>query len=209
MSGPREVRAFAPASVSNVGCGFDVLGFALEGLWLGEDSPPVGDVVHARRVDAPGVRIVAIRGARGLPVDAERNTAGVAARAVVARTGDLGDIGVELSIDKCMPLRSGLGSSAASAVAAALATDALLEARLPAATLLRCALAGEQLASGTLHADNVAPALYGGFVLVRSLEPEPEVVILPTPRSSSAPWCRRRSRSTPGRRATRCPGRCP
>src|SRR6476660_3214126 len=130
----RVLTAFAPATVSNVACGFDVLGFPLE-------SP--GDEVDAR-FDGSDVRIEAIVGDDGrLPLDAARNTAGVAARALLNAIGDRR--GVALTIRKGLPLASGLGGSAASAVAAVVAVDALLEARAPLETLLACALEGEGL----------------------------------------------------------------
>src|SRR5262249_29210589 len=148
--------AFAPATVSNVACGFDVLGFAL--------SEP-GDEVTARWSDA-GVRIDGIVNDGGrLPRDAAKNTAGVAAAAVLRRLG--ARRGVALTIRKGLPLSSGLGGSAASAVAAAVAVDALANARLPLDVLLSCAFEGERDGAGSAHADNIAPCLYGGFVLVR------------------------------------------
>ena len=169
------VTAFAPATVSNVACGFDVLGFAL-------GSP--GDEVTARLAERGGVTIEAIEGDGGrLPRDADKNTAGVAARALLTAVGDRRS--VVLSIRKGLPLASGLGGSAASAVAAAVAVDALVGARAPLDTLLACALEGEHLGAGSAHADNVAPSLYGGFVLVRRARP-PDVVRLPVPAAVTA-----------------------
>ncbi len=170
MSATSQVRAFAPATVSNVACGFDVLGFAL-------GSP--GDEVVARRREGGGVVIEAIDGDRGtLPREAERNTAGVAVQALLAELGHRGGVG--LAIRKGVAPAGGLGSSGASAVAAVVAADALLAAGLPRTVLLRCAMAGEQAGCGSAHPDNVAPALYGGWVLVRGQEP-PDVVPLPVP----------------------------
>ncbi len=167
----RAVRVFAPASVSNVACGFDTFGFAVDGL---------GDLVTATWSDQPGVTIASNTGDHGrLPLAAERNTAGRAAHAVLERLG--ATTGVVLRVEKRMPLSSGLGSSAASAVAAAVATDLLYGGRLDRGALLRCALWGERLASGSEHADNVAPSLLGGFVLVRALDPEPDLIDLPVP----------------------------
>lgn len=179
------VRAFAPASVSNIACGFDILGFALQSEGDGRLGP--GDLVTASdREPAAGdgghgpVRITAIAGDEGrLPLEAERNTAAVAARALL--DGEAPDAAVDLAIEKRMPLESGLGSSAASAVAAVVAVDALFGLELPTAALLRYAVAGEVLASGGAHADNLAPSLLGGLVLVRSLDPEPDVIDLPAP----------------------------
>jgi len=165
-----SATAFAPASVSNVACGFDVLGFALE-------AP--GDRVTAR-LGSPGVRICEITGDAGrLPRDASKNTAGVAARALLDLVGERR--GLELTIDKGLPLSSGLGGSAASAVAAVVAVDALLGTRLPIERLFDCAIRGEYLESAALpHGDNIAPCLYGGFVLVRQVTPG-DVVRLPVP----------------------------
>jgi homoserine kinase len=164
-----SATAFAPATVSNVACGFDVLGFALE-------TP--GDEVTAR-LGPSGVRIEDITGDGGrLPRDASKNTAGVAALALLAKLGDRR--GVTLAIHKGLPLSSGLGGSAASAAAAVVAVDALLGAGTPIDTLIACALEGERLGAGSVHADNVAPCLCGGFVLVRRPDP-PEVIQLPVP----------------------------
>ena len=169
-----SVTAFAPATVSNVACGFDVLGFALE-------TP--GDEVTARRA-AGGVRIADITGDAGrLPREASRNSAGVAAQALLRAAGENG--GVDLTIAKGLPLSSGLGGSAASAVAAVVAVDALIGARLPIDTLLACAFEGERLGAGSAHADNIAPCLYGGFVLVRRASP-PDIVRLPVPHGLTA-----------------------
>jgi homoserine kinase len=168
--GLEAAEAFAPATVANVACGFDVLGFAL--------AEP-GDRVVAKRRDRPGLEIVAITGDGGrLSLDPARNTAGVAAHALLAAVGDAA--GIALTLHKGLPLSSGLGGSAASAVAAVVAVDALLGSRAPADLLLRCAIEGERLASGSAHADNVAPALLGGFVLARAAEP-PDIVRLPVP----------------------------
>ena len=164
-----SVTAFAPATVSNVACGFDVLGFAL-------GTP--GDEVTARWAPS-GVRIAEIFGDSGrLPRDAGRNTAGVAARTLLTELGE--HRGVALSIRKGLPLSSGLGGSAASAVAAVVAVDALVGARSSLETLMTCAFEGERVGAGSAHGDNIAPCLYGGFVLVRSAQP-PDIVRLPVP----------------------------
>lgn len=150
-----RAQAFAPAGVGNVGVGFDILGHALE---------RVGDRVIATRVGLPGVRVTAIRGTvTDLPRDAERNTA---ARAVAALLADQqADFGVELEIDKGIPLGSGMGGSAASAVAGLVAANALLAKPLPAERLYPFSLDGESAASGGRHGDNVGPSLIGGLVL--------------------------------------------
>ncbi len=166
-----SVTAFAPATVSNVGCGFDVLGFALE-------AP--GDEVEARLLDvgAPVV-IDAITGDGGrLLREAGRNTAGVAVRALLELVGETR--GVALTVRKGLPLAGGLGGSAASAAAAVVAVNALVDARAAPETLVACALEGERLGAGSAHADNTAPAIYGGLVLVRRLMP-PDVIRLPVP----------------------------
>jgi len=169
------VTAFAPASVSNIASGFDIMGFALESL---------GDTVTVRLSATPGVRIVGVTGfSEGISLDVGRNTAGPPAVELCRRHG--GRCGIEMGIHKGLAPGGGLGSSAASAVAAAVACNALLELGLPNEDLLECALRGEELASGARHADNVAPALLGGFVLVRGYDPL-DVVQLPVPETL---WC--------------------
>jgi len=169
-----SVTAFAPATVSNVACGFDVLGFAL-------DTP--GDEVTAR-LTGPGVRIDDILGDGGrLPRDAAKNTAGIAVLALLTTLGERR--GVALTISKGLPLSSGLGGSAASAAAAVVAVDAILGSRVSIETLITCALEGERLGAGSAHADNIAPSLYGGLVLVRCPSP-PDVVRLPVPAGLTA-----------------------
>ena len=166
-----SASAFAPASVSNVNCGFDILGFAIAGP---------GDVVTARLSSRPGVVIEAISGDSGhLPREAGLNTASIAARALLVLL-DATDRGLALTVEKRMPLASGLGSSAASSVAAVLAANEVLAGGLSDDDLLLCALEGETAASGAVHADNVAPCLLGGLVLVRSLSP-PDLISLPIP----------------------------
>ena len=165
-----RVEAFAPATVANVACGFDVLGLALVGP---------GDTVVTQRADGRGVRLASVTGDGGrLPTAIDKNTATVAAAALLERHAP--DAGVSLDLRKGLPLASGLGSSAASAVAAVVAVDGLLATALPLDELLACALAGEQVAAGAAHADNAAACLYGGLVLVRSTTP-PEVIRLPVP----------------------------
>lgn len=169
-----SATAFAPATVSNVACGFDVLGFALE-------EP--GDWVTARFIEA-GVIIDDITGDNGrLPRDAARNTAGIAALALLTHVGERR--GVALTIRKGLPLASGLGGSAASAAAAVVAVDALVGAGSKVETLIACALEGERFGAGSAHADNIAPSICGGFVLVRRASP-PDVLPLPVPRGLTA-----------------------
>lgn len=156
-----EITVFAPATIGNVGPGFDVLGLAV--------ATP-GDIVRARRVDESGARLIAVR--RGdpqittLPPCSNDNTACVAARAVLERLGV--SWGVELQLEKGLPVGSGLGSSGASAVAAAVAINELAGRRLSRLEMLPACIAAEASACGAGHADNVAPALLGGFVLVRA-----------------------------------------
>ena len=148
-------RAFAPGSVGNVGVGFDILGHSIAGI---------GDTATVRRIPDPTVCIAAIRGTvSGLPLDAQRNTAGMAL--IALREALALPFGFELELDKGIPLGSGLGGSAASCVAALVAANALLDAPLPPQALYPHALAGEAVASGGRHGDNVGPMLLGGLVL--------------------------------------------
>ncbi len=152
------IKAFAPASVGNIGIGFDILGLAIE-------QP--GDEVIASKSNTPGLRITNITGARGkLPYAPEQNTAGVAVLHLLQHLGETGR-GIELEIHKKMPLNSGLGSSAASAAAATLAVSELLRTGLSKRELLPFAWAGEQIASGGPQGDNIVPSLLGGIMLIR------------------------------------------
>ena len=155
----KDIHVFAPASVANVGCGFDTLGFSVH-------RP--GDDIIVRFSSNPGLQITKIEGDKGkLPLDPEKNTAGVAALRLMEYLGV--DKGVEMEIYKGIPIGSGMGSSACSAVAGALAINELFGKPLGKKELLPFALAGEAIASGgAIHADNVAPCLLGGMVLVRS-----------------------------------------
>ena len=151
----RSVKAFSPGSVGNIGVGFDIIGHSIAGI---------GDVATVRRIDEPTVRIAAIRGTvTDLPLDAERNTAGMAL--IALRQALALPFGFEVELDKGIPLGSGLGGSAASCVAALVAANALLDAPLDAHALYPHALAGEAVASGGRHGDNVGPMLLGGLVL--------------------------------------------
>jgi homoserine kinase len=173
-----SVRVFAPASASNLGPGFDVLGLALGGP---------GDVVAAELIDGEGVEIAEVTGDGGLlTTSPTENVAGVAARSVFSDLvirglcGPGGARGVRLRVHKQMPLASGLGSSAASSVAGAMAVNELFGRPLSKRDLLPHALAGERAASGSAHADNAAPSLLGGIVLIRGCDPL-EVIDLPVP----------------------------
>jgi homoserine kinase len=151
----RQATAFSPASVGNVAVGFDILGHPLAG---------VGDTVTARRIAEPEVRIAEIRGAPfPLPLEAARNTAGAALLAM--RQALALPFGFEIEIDKGIALGSGMGGSAASCVAALVAANALLDAPLSRQALYPFALAGEAVASGGRHGDNLGPMLLGGLVL--------------------------------------------
>lgn len=155
----KEITVFAPATVSNVVCGFDCLGFALE--------KPC-DEMTIRLIDKKIVKIKHLD-EYNLPVEAEKNVAGKAVLAMLDTIDE--DIGFELEITKNIKPGSGIGSSSASAVGAIVAANELLERRFSKLELAEFALAGEQLASQGRHADNVAPCLFGGFTLARSVEP--------------------------------------
>jgi homoserine kinase len=167
--------AFAPASVGNVAIGFDILGFAIEGL---------GDRVTVTRRAAAGVEISAIRGVAGeLPREPRDNTAG---RALLAMQEAVAPgFGFTLEIDKGIPLGSGLGGSAASAVAAVVAANALLPKPCPPLQLLKFALAGEAQDGADRHVDNVAAALFGGLVLTVGID-SPRVKQIPVPQGIRA-----------------------
>ena len=159
---PREVRVFAPASVANLGVGFDALGAALEGA---------GDVVIARRTRRKGVVVRAITGDGGrLPRDPEKNTASVAAALVLAASRAPDAAGIELTLEKGLPLASGLGSSAASAAAGAFAAAELLGVT-SRRVLLEAVLRAEHAADGSWHGDNAFASLLGGLQLVGSSDP--------------------------------------
>ena len=151
----RSATAFAPAGVGNVGVGFDILGHTIAGP---------GDRVSARRIDERIVRIAAVRGCETpLPTDAERNTAGAAL--IALRDALALPFGFEIEIDKGIPYASGMGGSAASAVAALIAANALLDEPLARNALYSFAMDGEAVASGSRHGDNVGAMLVGGLVL--------------------------------------------
>jgi homoserine kinase len=169
MSDPSEVRIFVPGSVGNVGPGLDILGLAIAGA---------GDTVAASWDDGVGVT-VEDAGHQDLPTDPRRNTAAIAATAVLRRAGITR--GMSLRVTKGLPLSGGQGGSAASAVAGAVAADALAGSALSPAELLECALEAEATVAGR-HADNLAPSLLGGLVLVRRVDPM-DVIRLPLPES--------------------------
>jgi homoserine kinase len=170
-----SVKVFAPATVANVASGFDVLGFALE-------RP--GDTVRLTRRADRRIELTAVEGDGGrLPMDPARNTAGVAVTRFLEARGL--PFGVDIVLHKGMPLASGLGSSAASAVAGVVAANLLAGEPCSLRELLPFTLQAEKVACGAAHADNVAPALLGGFVLIRSYEPL-DIVRLPVPEGLAA-----------------------
>jgi len=169
-SAVKRVTAFAPASIGNVAVGFDILGLAVDVL---------GDRVTAAETADRGVTISAIRGVvLDLPLVACHNTAGRALQALLDDAKP--DFGISIEIDKGIPLGSGLGGSASSAVAAVVAANALLGGRYDKTQLLKFAMQGEAVASGSLHADNVAPSLFGGLVLTVGVD-DPRVKKIPPP----------------------------
>ncbi len=168
----KEVRVFAPATVANMICGFDILGFAV-------DNP--GDEVYMQRVEESGVRIRSIQGDDGrLPLDPDKNTVSACVKMLLSHLGLEDEVGVEIDLIKHMPIGSGLGSSSASTVAGLFAINALLGNPLTKNELMPFCVEGERLACGHGHADNVAPALMGGITLIRGYEPL-DIINLPVP----------------------------
>ncbi len=166
----QAVTAFAPATVANVGCGYDIFGFAI-------DEP--GDIVSVSVGSHKGVKILNISGDGGrLPKIAEQNTAGFAVLRFLEKIQS--GQGINIKLTKQLPLGSGMGSSAASSVAALIAVNHLFDEPLHKSELLTIAMEAEKLACGAAHADNVAPALFGGFILIRENNP-PDIIELPVP----------------------------
>lgn len=163
-----QLKIFAPATIANVSCGFDVLGLALD---------TVGDEMIIKKVAKKGVRITKIIGQK-LPLETHNNVAGVAALALLAETDS--EYGFEIEIDKRIKPGSGIGSSAASSAGTVWAINELLGKPFNNTDLVRFAMEGERLATGVPHADNVAPALFGGFTLVRSYDPL-DIICVNTP----------------------------
>lgn len=163
-----EIKVFAPATVANLSCGFDVLGCCLDS---------VGDEMYVRKNDLKEVRITKITG-QDLPLEADKNVAGVAVKALLSDLDS--DQGLDIEINKKIKPGSGIGSSAASSAGAVFAANKLLGEPYELKELIPFAMQGELIASGNAHADNVAPALLGGFSLVRSYCPL-EVLSLPVP----------------------------
>ena len=163
-----SIKIFAPATIANVSCGFDVLGLALD---------TIGDEMIVRKTVQKGIKITKIVG-QNLPLETHKNVAGVAGLAFLAALES--DTGFEIEIFKNIKPGSGIGSSAASSAGAVWAMNELLGKPFNTTQLVKFAMEGERLASGVAHADNVAPALFGGFTLVRSTDPL-EVVKIHTP----------------------------
>jgi homoserine kinase len=154
-----EIKLFTPATIANVSCGFDVLGLCLDA---------VGDEMMIRKTREKGVKITKVIG-QDLPLETEKNVAGVAVLALLEKVN--ATCGFEIEISKNIKPGSGIGSSAASAAGAVFGVNKLLGSPFPLKDLVPFAMEGERLASGTAHADNVAPALLGGFTLIRSYLP--------------------------------------
>lgn len=163
-----EIKLFSPATVANVSCGFDVLGFCLEAI---------GDEMVIRKTANKGVKITKIEG-YDLPFEVKKNVAGVSALALYEAANP--DFGFEIEIYKKIKPGSGVGSSSASAAGSVYGMNVLLGSPYTPLELTSFAIKGEALASKSEHADNIAPALYGGFTLVKSLEPL-EILQIPTP----------------------------
>lgn len=164
------IKVFAPGTVANVACGFDVIGLAL-------DAP--GDEMTVSRKSTPGIIISNIEGAPNLSKEVSKNVAGVALQAFLQELGQP-ELGLDVTIRKNIQPGSGIGSSAASSAGAVVAANLLLGKPFTQEKLVRFAMEGERLASGTAHADNVAPAIMGGFTLVRSYQPL-DIIALNTP----------------------------
>lgn len=166
----KRVKAFAPATVANVSCGFDILGFALDSL---------GDTVELVAKESTGLSVKSIKGDGGkLPLEEDKNTCSIAIQAMLDAMGS--KQGFDIYLEKGLPLGSGMGSSAASAVAALVAANELLGNPFEKKDLLPFAIVAEKAACGAAHADNVAPSLLGGFVLIRDYFPL-DVIKLPVP----------------------------
>lgn len=163
-----EIKIFSPATVANVSCGFDVLGFCLD---------TIGDEMIIRKTDKKGIWITKIEG-YDLPFETEKNVAGVSALALYEDAQP--NCGFEIEIYKKIKPGSGVGSSSASAAGSVFAINEILGKPYNKTQLTYFAMKGEALASGSEHADNIAPALFGGFTLVKSVTPI-EVLQIPTP----------------------------
>ena len=163
-----SIKIFSPSSVANLSCGFDILGLCLE---------TICDEMIIKKSNTPGLRISKIEGEE-LPMSIEKNVAGVAAKSYLDMYPT--DIGIEIEINKKIKSGSGIGSSAASAVGAVFGINELLERKLKKIDLISHAINGEKIASGEAHADNIAPALFGGLSLIRDVKTL-DIIRLPVP----------------------------
>lgn len=166
-----KLRIFSPASIANVSCGFDVLGLCLDSI---------GDEMIFQKFNKKGIKITKISGAK-LPLDVEKNVAGVAAMALY-RTQNA-NFGIGIEIYKKIKLGSGIGSSSASASGAVFGVNELLGKPYSLNELVNFAMEGEKLASGSAHADNVAPVLLGGCTLIQSYFPNLNIIKIPVPKN--------------------------
>jgi len=166
-----QIKVFAPATVANVACGFDVMGFAIEGI---------GDELTITKTDVPGLKITEIHGCEGLPTDSKKNVATVAVQSLLDSLKEKQSGGFEFKLNKNVIAGSGLGSSASSSSAAVFGVNKLLGDPFTKNELVYFAMQGEFAASGNAHADNVAPSILGGFTLVRSYDPL-DIILLDYP----------------------------
>lgn len=157
-----QIKVFAPATVANVACGFDVMGFSLE---------HIGDEIMVTKTESTGLKITEITGCEGLPTEPEKNVSTVAVQALLDALDEKPTYGFEFKLFKNVMAGSGLGSSASSSSGAVYAVNELLGNPFTKSELVPFAMQGEVAASGNAHADNVAPSLLGGFTLVRSYDP--------------------------------------
>jgi len=164
-----SIKVFSPGSVTNLSCGYDILGFCLD---------KVGDTITATKIPEKGLRISSID-KYNLPKSIEKNVAGIAAQAMINEV-DI-DYGIDLKIEKGIKPGSGIGSSAASSAGAVFAINKLIGSPFSNLELIRFAMEGEKYVSGSYHADNVSPILLGGFTLVRSVE-DLDIIKLPNPK---------------------------
>ena len=167
-----EIKVFAPATVANVGCAFDILGFALDNI---------GDEMIFRKTTRPGVKIIS-KGLGNLPTEPAQNVAGVVALEMLKNEDK--NVGLEIEINKLINPGSGIGSSAASASGAAFGINKLFGKNFSSHELIHFAMLGEALASGAMHADNVAPAITGEFSLIRGYNPL-DIIVIKAPKDLS------------------------
>ena len=170
----KSIKVFAPGSVSNVGCGFDILGFAIDGI---------GDEMILSKNESNKMNIKPIEGYENLPTEPSKNVAGVAIQALLDDLGS--NQGFDIEIKKNIKPGSGIGSSSASAAGAVVAANELLGKPYTREELVNFAMQGEIAASGDAHADNAAPTVLGGFCIVRAYDPL-DVIQIESPKDL---WC--------------------